>query len=42
MFEKRRHFTLEFFRVTSGGNVKHAEANYLFTIEITNRCNCMQ
>jgi hypothetical protein len=29
--EKGRYFCLGLFKVTSGGNIKHAEANYVFT-----------
>ena len=29
--EKVRYFTLDVFKVTSGGNIKHSGANYLLT-----------
>jgi len=29
--EKGPYFTLDVFKVTSGGNITHAEANYVFT-----------
>jgi hypothetical protein len=29
--EKGRYFCLGLFKVTSGSNIKHAEANYVFT-----------
>jgi hypothetical protein len=29
--EKVRYFTLDVFKVTSGGNIKHSEANYVLT-----------
>jgi len=28
--EKGRYFTLDVFKVTSGGNITHVEANYVF------------
>ena len=38
--EKVRYFTLDVFKVTSGGNIKHSEVNYVLTAAaVTNSVN---